>query len=684
MLKKISLVGILLIALSCKADPRFTDSVEGSKNLAPETYHGTIAHQILDMIEQYNYKKVAVNDSISSLLLTQYIKSIDPNKTYFLEEDILLFEKSRHLLDDDIRNNDLSFAYYVFNVFQKRYLDCIKYSLSVASQPFKFERKKQFKYNREKENWIKTDAEMKSWWYDKVTYDLLNLKMAGSDSTKSVETLKKRYEDLISQSEKLNNQDVFQFYMNAFTEVLDPHTNYFNPNNAANFNIEQSRTLEGIGATLSIENEMITIASIVVGGPADKSKKLHIKDKIIGVAQGSDGAFTDIIGWRLDNAIQLIRGKKGTIAKLKIIPSGKDATSEPVIIEIVRDRIVLEDQSAKGKIKTVTQNGKIYKIGIINIPQFYMDFKAYQEGVPDYKSTTRDVRKLIDSLKKQDIEGLVIDLRSNGGGSLVEAIDLTGLFIRVGPVVQVRDIENRVQVNMDQNPNIEWSGPLCVMVDRFSASASEIFAGAIQDWNRGVIIGNQTFGKGTVQTAIDMQRLLPDLGTKSGQTNLTMAKFYRISGGSTQHKGVVPDIQFPTIFKADKYGESSHPAALAWDEIHPCNYVPLNNLSLINQELNTEHQKRMQKSIDYQWLVDDIKEMNKEENETTVSLNEAEFKIKRDKDAEKALDRLNKKRVAKGLKALKKGEDKPANEQDTDFVSDETLQIIGNLIQKTK
>ena len=684
MLKRNSLIGLCIIVFACQAQPNFNQDVSGSKNLKAESYHGTVGRQIAELIENYTYKKTPLNDSISGLIYERYIKAFDSNKTYFFQTDIEEFEQGKFWLDDALKNNDLSFAYYVFNVFQKRYINSLKYSLTVINQPFKFDKLDTFFYNREKLAWFKNEQEMQHWWKKRVNYDLLNLKLAGSDSTKSVATLKKRYEDLIAQSEKLNNQDVFQIFMNAFTESVDPHTNYFNPANAANFNIEQSRTLEGIGATLTIESEMITIASIVVGGPADKSKLLHVKDRIIGVAQGKDGDFTDIIGWRLDNAIQLIRGPKGTTVKLKILPSGEASTAEPKIIEIVRDKIVLKDQLAKKKVKTIKQEGKTVKIGIIDIPAFYMNFKDYQAGDPNYQSTTRDVRMLIDSLKNEKIDALVIDLRSNGGGSLLEAIDLTGLFIKTGPVVQVRDMQNNVQVNMDQNPSVAWDGPLTVIVDRFSASASEIFAGAIQDWGRGIIIGTQTYGKGTVQTAINMQKLLPALGEKSGQINLTMAKFYRICGGSTQHKGVMPNIQFPMIYSADKYGESAQPSALPWDEIKPCNYVQINNLSLISADLKNKHEQRMKKSADYQFMLEDIKDNNKQEKEVSIILSEEKLKKQRDDDAEKTLDRNNRRRKARGLKPLKKGESKPTGEEDYDFIEDESLKITADLINIVK
>jgi carboxyl-terminal processing protease len=531
---------------------------------------------------------------------------------------------------------------------------------------------------------------------------MLNLKITGTDQSKIKETLKKRYENLISQSTKFNHQDVFQIFMNAFTGTVDPHTSYFVPNRAQEFNEDLARTFEGIGARLQLENEVVKIAEIIPGGPAFKSKALQANDRIIAVAQGKDGEFVDVIGWRLDVTVTKIKGPKGTIVRLKVIPAGQELSSTPKIIELVRDKVVLEDQSAKKIIKTINQGGKSYKIGIIQLPAFYADFKALQAGDPNYKSTTRDVKLLLDTLKREKVDAVVLDLRSNGGGSLPEAITLTGLFIKSGPVVQVRDRRNRVEVNEDEEESIAWDGPLGVFIDRFSASASEIFAGAIQDYGRGVIIGNQSYGKGTVQQGIDMSRIIStsdkimlkglqtvnnNKGEKTssgnapefGQINLTMAKFYRVNGSSTQHKGVVPDIEFPTVFPKDKYGESSEPRALVWDTVQPSIFTPVANLSTAKAKLLALHQERMKESSDFKDLQEDISEFAKRDAETSITLNEAKLKKDREEQEAKSLSRENKKRAAKGLAPLKKGESKA--KEDIDFIRDEGLQIMVDFIQ---
>ncbi|RRN76617.1 tail-specific protease, partial [Pseudoxanthomonas sp. SGD-10] len=423
--------------------------------------------------------------------------------------------------------------------------------------------------------------------------------------------------------------------------------------------------------------------SIVTGGPADKSKQLKIDDKIIAVAQGKEGEFVDVVGWRLDNAISLIRGNKGTVVRLKILSKDQDMSATPKIVSMVREKIILEDQSAKKVIKTEVRDGKTYKYGIIEIPAFYADWQAMQAKDPNYKSTTRDVRILLDSLKKENVDAVIIDLRTNGGGSLLEAIELTGLFISTGPVVQVRDLRNRVEVSRDDDPQIAWEGPLGVIVDRFSASASEIFAGAIQDYGRGIIVGNTTYGKGTVQSALPMARINPTLGNKGGQINLTTGKFYRISGSSTQHKGVTPDIEFPTVFPADKYGESSEPSALPWDEIKSSNYTKTANLGSVIAKLKSAHNARMKANKEYEFLLQDIEEFKEREKDKAVPLNEVELKKQREEQENKNLEKENERRVYRGLQPLKKGETR-TKEDNFDFIQSETLKIMTDYITLVK
>lgn len=720
MLRRVLMITFTAAAIACSASPKVQKLVDGVQNIKPDDQQSVALRQVVGLIENYNYKQIKIDDSISSIVLDRYIKALDPSKYYFLASDIKEFDKYRSTLDDDFKNGDLSVPFYIFNVYLKRYNERIDYSMAQIKAKYDFNQNDTYVYDREKMPWITSTTALDDIWKKRVKYELVNLKVTGADATKNVETLTKRYQGLKSQAAKFNNQDVFQILMDAFTEAIDPHTNYFNPRNAESFNQEMSRSIEGIGATLQLDNEVTKIVSIVPGGPAFKSKQINAGDRIIGVAQGANGEFEDIIGWRIDNAVSKIKGPKGTTVRLKIIPVGQDMSTKPVIITLVREKVILADQSAKKTVKTVQSDGKPYKIGIIDVPGFYADWEAARAGDKNYKSTTRDVRLLIDTLKNIDkVDAIVVDLRANGGGSLPEAIDLTGLFIDKGPVVQVKEYNREVSVNSDKDPGAAWSGPLGVMIDRLSASASEIFAGAIQDYGRGVIMGTQTYGKGTVQRVISLNEMIDssilqkmmsamaankaktntttikedkNTGTVTivkdgipqlGQLNLTMGKFYRINGSSTQHKGVVPDFNFPSIYPLDKIGEDTEPSALPFDVIKPSNFQSVANLTDVKANLLKLHNERMAKSLDYKILEEDIIESKKRDGETSITLNEAKLKAERDDLEAKSYERLNKLRASRGLAPVKKG-DKKTKEDSFDFVQDESLKIMVDLMKITE
>ena len=706
MLKRTLLVTFTAAVLACQASPKQQPLVEGVPNIKPAEQQSLICKELVVLIENYNYKKIKLNDSISSIILDDYIKSLDPSKTYFHAADIKEFEKYRNTLDDDFRNGDLSAPFYIFNVYLKRYNEWISYALGQVKAKHNFTLDETYVYDREKMPWATSVSILNDSWKKRVKYELVNLEIAGTPSDKNVETLTKRYTNLKSQVSKINNQDVFQSVMDAFTETIDPHTNYFNPTNTVAFNEDMARSFEGIGARLQLENEVLKISEVIPGGPAFRSKLLNAGDRIVAVAQGN-GEFEDIVGWRIDNSVAKIKGPKGTKVRLKIVPAGQEMSAKPVIIELIREKIVLEDSSAQKEVKTIQSNGKTFKIGIIKLPAFYADFKAARAGDPNYKSTTRDVKLLIDTLKNKDkVDAIVMDLRINGGGSLLEAISLTGLFIDKGPVVQVKDLRGDIEVSSDDIPGVAWDGPLGVIVDRLSASASEIFAGAIQDYGRGIVMGTQTYGKGTVQSSIDLnsivnrsllQRLaalvskgsevrvngetpaLPQLG----QINLTMAKFYRVNGSSTQHKGVMPDIIFPSSFPMDKIGEDTEPSALPWDVIQRSNYKPVFDLSATKAQLEKLHEQRMKNSLEYKMLEEDIVERKKREEEVSVSLNINKLKAERDSLETRSLDRANQLRALRGLKPIKKG-DKIKKEEHYDFVVDESMLVMADLINMKK
>jgi carboxyl-terminal processing protease len=692
MFKRFYFVLAISAALACKAAPARPVTVPGSNNLEPTEQQSMICKTVAKFISQYNYKKVELNDSLSAVIYNRYIKSLDEGHNYLIASDIKDFDKYKNSLTDDIKNGNLNDIYYIFNVFQKRYTERIKYSIAQLDKTFDFTQKESFTYDRANLPWVATEADMNAEWTKRVKYDMLNLTLASTDMVKNKEKLKKRYEDLLVQNNKLNSNDVFQIFMDDFTNAIDPHTNYFDPFHAAQFNMEMSRSLQGIGATLETKNEYISIQALVPGGPADKSHQINVGDRILAVAQGKDGEFQDIIGWRIDNAIKLIRGTKGTLVKLKILPQGKTAADQPKIVEIIREKIVLKDQLVKQEIKTYNNNGKTYKIGVINVPAFYADFAAHRAGDPNYQSTTRDMRLVIDTLKRAGVDGIVVDLRQNGGGALDEAISLTGLFIKTGPVVQVRDTRNEIDAQKDEDPSIAYSGPMAVLIDRFSASASEIFAGAIQDYGRGLIIGTQSYGKGTVQNQVDLDKIITpsvaeqlgltkpktvSTGSENmfGQLNLTIAKFYRISGNSTQHKGVIPDISFPSLIPLDKYGEDTEPSALPFDVIPKSDYVKVGDFTSVIPQLTKMHDQRVSTNPGYKALVQSVEDFKKAEKEKTVSLNQEQLKKQRAEDEQKTLDRDNSVRIALGLKPLKKGDPKPKKE-DLDPLKLEAGQIL--------
>lgn len=700
MFKNLVLCLALISVVACGSKPRVTIQDDGIQ-LKPNIQHEVIAKEVVNLLENHSYKKVAASDSLSNIVFDNLLKAVDRGKTYLLKSDVESFEPYRNTVSQDMRKGDLSVPFHIFNVYSERYLEAIEYALSQVDAEHDFTIDENFTNFREKLDWFHTEEEMKDHWRKRVKFDLLSLRLASAENEeseeKNKETLRKRYKNLISQSKQTNSNDAFQVIMAAFTDAVDPHTTYYNPSFAQAFNEGMSNTLEGIGARLQMENEMVTIKEVIAGGPAFKDNTLKIDDRIIGVAQGKDGEFEDIIGWRLDAAVAKIKGPKGTVVRLKILPAGQDISAQPTIVSLTRDKIVIAEESAKKSIKTVKgDDGKDYKIGVITLPKFYIDFDAYRKRDPNYKSTTRDIRLILDTLNQENVDAVVLDLRNNGGGSLQEAIELTGLFIEQGPVVQVRNTQNKVDVERDRSSEIKWTGPLAVIVNRFSASASEIFAGAIQDYGRGIILGSTTFGKGTVQSAVDMGRfisptnrlLLKAAGEKDdtmpagapefGQINITMGKFYRITGSSTQHKGVDPDITFPTQYTAEKFGESSEPAALPWDQIQSTNFVKIADLSSTTQTLRKLHEARMQKSPEYQFLLEDIQEFNKSDSIPVVTLNQTKLKSERDESKEKNRARINKVREIHNMPPWKEGEPQP--KMDFDFILEESLRIIADYI----
>lgn len=595
------------------------------------------------ILDNNHYRKIKLNDSLSSRILDAYVGDLDNNRSYFLASDIKSFEKYRNIIDDLTRKEDVSPAYAIYNVFARRAKERMDYVLNdLVNRDYDFTTDEYYETEREKEPWPKTTEELNDVWRKIIKSQALSLKLANKSKDEIKSTLKTRYERLAKTFQQFNAEDVFGIYMNAITESYDPHTNYFSPRASDAFNQAMSLSLEGIGAQLQSDNDYTKIIKILPGGPAEKSDKIHVNDLITGVGQGEKGEIVDVVGWRVDEVVKLIKGPKGTTVRIQFIPAANGVGGPSQELTLVRDKIKLEEQAAKKSVINYQSNGRNMKLGVITLPSFYMDFEAYQKGDPDYRSTTRDVRNLIVELQKEGIDGIVMDLRNNGGGSLEEAIQLTGLFIKNGPVVQVKSSNNQVVVYDDEDQKVLYGGPLVVMTNRFSASASEIFAGAIQDYQRGVIVGESTFGKGTVQKVLDLGRFI-DSSEPVGELKLTFQKFYRVAGSSTQHKGVIPDVKLPSALGDEQFGESSNPSALPWDVIKSTNFTKATDINgKVIADLNKSYQERMKMDPSLKKYIIETEELKNNLSQTKVSLNEtkrkAEIEEQKKREASEKLD----------------------------------------------
>lgn len=601
----------------------------------PAPKHWKETYMINSLLKQNHYRKLELNDSLSSVIFNDYFESLDYNKTYFLQADIDYFKKYEFELDDFILKGDVDVAFQIFRIFRERANARIDYVENLISQGFDYSKDESLNLKDENIEWAKSVDEVNDRWRLIIKSQALSYKLADKPDSVIVESLNKRYKRYRKGINQYNSDDVFQFFMNAYNGAYDPHTNYFSPISSENFNITMSQSLEGIGAQLSQSMDYTVINEVIPGGPAYTSKELQKDDKIIAVAQGNEGVFVDVIGWRLQDVVQLIRGKKGTIVRLQILNFDNASTGIPKEVRLVRDKITLEEQTAKSEIIPIYKGKQSYKMGVITLPSFYINFEDARNGVKDYTSTTRDVAKLLAEFKQEKVDGVLIDLRYNGGGSLKEAIDMTGLFIEDGPVVQVRNSDGSIEVQRDADKRVQYDGPLAVLINRYSASASEIFSGAIQDYNRGIIIGESSFGKGTVQNLIDLNRMFPKDADRMGQLKLTLAKFYRVDGRSTQNVGVTPDIEFPTAFEPSESGESSRPNALPWDQISSAYYRPTNDISQrMIDNLNELYQEHLKKDQALIYLKEDIDRIKGEKNSTLLSLNinERKLEMKEDED----------------------------------------------------
>ncbi|SIR76538.1 C-terminal processing peptidase-1. Serine peptidase. MEROPS family S41A [Pseudomonas sp. A214] len=666
-------IGLGLLPLSSD-----TFAANSWDKLQPDRDEVIASLNVVELLKRHHYSKPPLDDARSVIIYDSYLKLLDPSRSYFLASDIAEFDKWKTQFDDFLKSGDLNAGFIIY----KRYLDRVKarldYTLAELNKgvdKIDFNTKETLQVDRKDAAWLRSTAELDDLWRKRVKDEVLRMKIAGKDSKQIQETLTKRYKNQLARLDQTRAEDIFQAYINTFAMSYDPHTNYLSPDNAENFDINMSLSLEGIGAVLQSDNDQVKIVRLVPAGPADKTKQVAPADKIIGVAQGNK-EMVDVVGWRLDEVVKLIRGPKGSVVRLEVIPASNapnDQTSK--VVAITREAVKLEEQAAKKSVLKLKQDGKDYKLGVIEIPAFYLDFKAFRAGDPNYKSTTRDVKKLLTELQKEKVDGVVIDLRNNGGGSLQEATELTSLFIDKGPTVLVRNADGRVDVLEDENPGAFYKGPMALLVNRLSASASEIFAGAMQDYHRALIIGGQTFGKGTVQTIQPLNH---------GELKLTLAKFYRVSGQSTQHQGVLPDIDYPSIIDTKEIGESALPEAMPWDTIRPAIKPAVDPFKPFLAQLKSDHDARTSQDAEFVFIRDKLALAQKLMLEKTVTLNEAERRAQHADIEAKQLTMENLRRKAKGeepLKELKKeDEDLIAEPEKTKPEDDAYLSETGRIL----
>lgn len=613
--------------------------------------------EMIEQLENRHYAKHRYDDELSSAHLDSYIDSLDRTKMFFTASDIAEFEQYRTAMDDQLHDGNVEAGFIIFNRFQQRLesrLEQVVETLDTAVEKMDFSVDESFQLETDDWQWAKNQAELDNRWRLRVKNEILSLKLADKPVDEIAATLAKRYESQLKRVRQYNSQDVFQIYANSLTELYDPHTNYLSPRRSENFNINMSLSLEGIGAVLQQEDEYTKVARLVAKGPADKQGELKPSDRIVGVGQGEDGEIEDVIGWRLDEVVELIRGPKDSTVRLEVLPAKAKSADQQKVITIVRNKVKLEEQSAQKKILEIPDGDKFIKVGVIDIPAFYIDFDAMRRGDEDYKSTTRDVKKLLGELQDDGVEGIVVDLRNNGGGSLQEANELTGLFIEYGPTVQIRHSSRRVWRDGKRLKTSYYDGPLVVLINRLSASASEIFAGAIQDYQRGIIVGDRSFGKGTVQTLIPLTE---------GQLKITESKFYRISGDSTQHRGVVPDVEFPSLYDTEEIGESALDHALNWDQINPVRHHRYNDLSTIVPRVTAMYVERSAGNPDFVFLEDQVELARQASEITELPLNEVARIAFRESQEQKALVIENKRRKAKGEELLTSLGDEDTDEE---------------------
>ncbi|MFV9669386.1 carboxy terminal-processing peptidase [Pantoea sp. KXB25] len=629
----------------------------------------TVSERVTSRFTRSHYRQFDLDQNFSAKIFDRYLNMLDYSHNVLLASDVAQFASKKGTVGDELRSGKLDLFYDIYNLAQKRRFERYQYALTVLARPMNFSGNDTIDIDRAKAPWPKDEAELNALWDAKVKYDQLSLKLAGKDDKEIRDVLTKRYNFAIRRLAQSNGEDVFQLVMNAFAREIDPHTSYLSPRNTEQFNTEMSLSLEGIGAVLQMDDDYTVINSMVAGGPAAKSKAITVGDRIVGVGQPGK-PMEDVIGWRLDDVVAKIKGPKGSKVRLEILPAGKGTKTRTVTL--TREKIRLEDRAVKMSVKNVGKQ----KVGVLDIPGFYV-------GLTD------DVKVQLQKLQKQNVDSVVIDLRTNGGGALTEAVSLSGLFIPSGPVVQVRDNNGRVREDSDNDGVVYYKGPLVVLVDRFSASASEIFAAAMQDYGRAVIVGEPTFGKGTVQQYRSLNRIYDQMLRPEwpalGSVSYTIQKFYRINGGSTQRKGVTPDLLMPTGVEAAETGEKFEDNALPWDSIKAATYVKTGDIKPLVAQLTKQHAERIAQDREFQYIMKDIARFNAmKDKRNIVSLNLAQREKENREDDASRLERINARYQAEGKKPLKNLDELPKDYKEPDPYLDETVKIANDLAQLEK
>src|ERR1700758_1577714 len=675
------LVALAALALAGSVQAPASPSLLPPGAVAPTDAQRATARKIGRILEEAHYSHAPIDRKMSEIVFQRYVEFLDPQRSYLLASDINEFSAYRDQFDEMIRTGNIDPAYLMFARFQQRNRERMQYALSLLKSEPDWTVDESFEFDRTHAPWPADPAQIDDLWRKRVKNDALSLLLTGKQWPEAADILRKRYERVLKRIDQVTNEDVFENLMNAYARAFDPHSSYFSPRSSEEYRIQMSLNYDGIGASLQVVDDYVTIMNIIDGGPAAVAGTLKTNDRITGVGQGHEGTFTDVIGWRLDDVVQLIRGKAGTSVRLQVLPGGAAPGSAEKVLEFVRNKITLEAQAAHKDVKTVARNGRTYRVGVITVPGFYQDIAAQNAGDENYRSTTRDVARLLHELKGENIDGLVLDLRGDGGGYLPEATALTGLFINHGPVVQLRDTSGRLEVLDDPESAPTYDGPLAVLVDRMSASASEIFAGAIQDYHRGLIIGQTTFGKGTVQNLVPLDRWSRE--PVNGQLTVTIGKFYRVTGESTQHRGVEPDIPLASVLDTKEVGESALESSLPWDRIAG---VPFKTSTVAATEpsvalLASAEDVRAQHDPDYRWLVSDIAAIDNLREQHSVSLNLKLRREERAREEKERLERENSRRVAKNLPPLKTlAELDKTQESLPDVMLDQAAQIMTDVV----